>query len=143
MRYVCAVCGREFEAYKGNHKYCGEECRKIGKTATRKQWEKNTDYAERQRIAAASKAKPKPQRRIPRDSHHVTVIKDGIAERLLNARSDSRRYWEIFKEYEITTAEHNGHFSKCQVNGISVYHPQFVELVLESIEREKQIVTTH
>ena len=69
------------------------------------------------------------------------MVKDRIADRLLAARltGDHREYWQLYQRYAIDTAERQGHFSRCKVNGISVYHPQFVELVLDSIEREKRI----
>lgn len=143
MKYVCVVCGREFEKDRGHHKYCSDECREKGARIIRKQWETDTDYTERQRIAAAKrredrkpKAKPKKLR-----EKRVAVVKDGIADRLLAARlkGDHREYWQVYQRYEIDTAERQGHFSRCKVNGISVYHPQFVELVLDSIEREKRI----
>ena len=147
MKYTCIVCGREFEAPRGNHRYCGDDCRQKGKTAIRKQWEQDTGYKERMRIASAKRRaklkgdnKPKKLRETP-----VPVAKDGIAEKLLSARSsgDHRKYWETFQRYEINTAERQGHFSKCKVNGISVYHPQFVDLVLDSIKREQRIITTN
>lgn len=147
MKYICAVCGREFEMPRGNHKYCGEDCRKKGKSAIRKQWEKDTDYNERMRIASANRRakrkgdnKPVKLRETP-----IPVKKDGLSDRLFEARAsgDHRKYWETFQRYEINFAERQGQFSRCKVNGISVYHPQFVDLVLESIAREQRIVTTH
>ena len=147
MKYICTVCGREFEAPRGNHKYCGDDCRKKGKTAIRKQWEKATDYKERMRIASAKRRADRKDDKKPKKLHEtpIPVVKDGLSERLLSARTsgDHRGYWQTFQRYEITTAEQQGYFSKCKVNGISVYHPQFVDLVLESIEREKSIMTTH
>ena len=147
MKYVCAVCGREFEAERGNHKFCSDECRKSGARITRKKWESATDYNERQRIARAesrAKAKKTKQPKKRRETN-VTVTKDGIAEKLLAARisGDPKGYWQVFRQYEIDTAEGQGHFSRCKVNGISVYHPQFVDLVLDSIKREQRIITTN
>lgn len=147
MKYICIVCGCEFEAPRGNHRYCGDDCRKKGKTAIRKQWEQDTGYKERMRIASAKRrAKLKGDNK-PKKLHEtpIPVVKDGLSDRLLEARAsgDHRGYWKTFQRYEINIAERQGCFSKCKVNGISVYHPQFVDLVLESIEREQRIVTTH
>lgn len=149
MKYICAVCGREFEKDKGNHKYCSDECRAKGSRAIRKRWESDTGYTERQRLAIAKRradAKPtaKRQQRKLREAR-VPVVKDGIAEQLLAARlkGDHLEYWQLFQKYEINNAEQQGYFSKCKVNGISVYHPQFVDLVLDSINREQRIQITH
>lgn len=47
----CAHCGREFEAGKGNQKYCGIDCRIAAQKILRADWEEKTNYLEKRRHA--------------------------------------------------------------------------------------------
>lgn len=47
----CAHCGAEFEAGKGNQKYCGIDCRIAAQKILRADWEEKTNYLEKRRHA--------------------------------------------------------------------------------------------
>ncbi len=51
----CAHCGQEFEAQKGNRKYCCDDCRLEAAKILRADWEDRTNYLERKRHAAELK----------------------------------------------------------------------------------------
>ena len=150
MEYKCKICGEVFEAERGNHVYCSDECRRIGTRQTRIQWEHDTQYGKRQKKAYRKKRK----KAVKAISKPVSILTESIDKRAENGNlaarlqlaresGDQKAYWKIYRRYEIDIAERQGRFSPCQVNGISVYHPQFVELVIDSIKREQRIAITN
>jgi hypothetical protein len=51
----CTVCNNPYETIYSNKKYCSDVCAKRGRINKRKQWEKETNYNEKQRLDKMAK----------------------------------------------------------------------------------------
>ena len=58
MKYICAVCGREFEKVKNRQTICSDECRELRKKENvTKAWNKRKLKAEIEKRKSASNSK--------------------------------------------------------------------------------------
>lgn len=150
----CLICGKDFEA-RTNKLYCSAACQKKGNAQTRKAWEAKTGYnekrrsqaSERKRIEEAKLQEGYEQRSLDRERRHEEIRKanrQALLDRaskgepsalmqLARENGDHFTYWHNYKLDAITASESEGRFSTQEVNGISVYDPDFEELVISSI----------
>ena len=55
----------------------------------------------------------------------------------------SKRYWELFAETEMSSADSSGIISDTIVNGYSIYNDHFADDVVKSIQDEGYITIKH
>ena len=156
----CAVCGKAFEAPKGNIKYCSEACRIEGTERRRKLWEERTGYKEKQRKRTAEYREKVLQEQTARNAKFLadmaerreTAIQEiqqknkaSLARRSAEgeplacmmdakAKGDDYSYWKYFKEYQLRFSEESGGINKCHVNGISIHEKDFEQQVISSVK---------
>ena len=151
----CLICGKKFEA-RSNKLYCSAACQKKGNAKTRKAWETKTGYNEKRRSSASERKRLEEaklqeeyeQRSLDRERRHEEIskaIRQDLLDRasrgepaalmqLARERGDRFSYWHNYKLDAITMSESQGRYSTQEVNGVSVYDPDFEELVISSID---------
>ncbi|MCR5594813.1 MAG: DUF2256 domain-containing protein [Lachnospiraceae bacterium] len=164
MKKICPICNTEFIAGKGNVKYCSPECRRKAEYARHNEWATRTNYAEKKRVEMR-------QRRLKEAEAHREHLRQMHDERIRQIQEDNERadqelheraeagdnealmklaekagdragYYKYFALYEIEREEKDfGRRSTRTVNGISVYDPDFAELVMKSIEETGQCIS--
>lgn len=159
----CAVCNQSYETIFPNKKYCSDICAKRGRINKRKQWEKDTNYNEKQRIDKLVKRQQEKEVRTAEETERLRLKKEEIdhknAERIKNekveleikakngnpvarmnlAKPNSKEYWEAYQESEIDYYNKWNTKSIRVINEISVFDDDFVAKVLESIKVEGRI----
>ncbi|MEK4948358.1 hypothetical protein [Carnobacterium sp. FSL W8-0810] len=159
----CAVCNQSYETIFPNKKYCSDVCAKRGRINKRKQWEKDTNYNEKQRLDKLVKRQQEKEVRTAEETERLRLKKEEIdhknAERIKNekvelelkakngdpearmslAKPNSKEYWEAYQESEIDYYNKWNTKSISVINEISVFDDDFVAKVLESIEVEGRI----
>lgn len=159
----CAVCNQSYETIFPNKKYCSDICAKRGRINKRKQWEKDTNYNEKQRIDKLVKRQQEKEVRTAEETERLRLKKEEIdqlhAERIKNkkveleeqakkgdpvarmnlAKPNSKEYWEAYQESEIDYYNKWNTKSISVINEISVFDDDFVAKVLESIIVEGRI----
>lgn len=159
----CTVCNQSYETIFPNKKYCSDICAKRGRIDKRKQWEKDTNYNEKQRLDKLVKRQQEKEVRTAEETERLRLKKEEIdhknAERIKNekveleikakngdpearmnlAKPNSKEYWEAYRESEIDYYNKWNTKSISVINEISVFDDDFVEKVLESIEVEGRI----
>ena len=154
MLKTCPICNKEFIAGKGNVKFCSDICRKQAEYARHRDWADRTNYAEKKRLEMR-------QRRQKEAEIHQEHLRQMHEERLKQIEEDKKRadqelreragagdykalmalapdkvtYYKYYALNEIETEERDyKRRSTREINGISVYDPDFAILVVKSIE---------
>ncbi len=139
---TCPVCGRQFAAPRGNHKYCSDDCRKEAARRNRQDWEIKTGYREAQRSKRREqrrreKEPPDGTRERPEgqeQNHGAETHEENAGRRepasgalsdMFRAEPFSVEYFESLKEYETRYAASWNREPAVTVNGISVKDPEF------------------
>jgi len=159
----CAVCNQPYETIFPNKKYCSDICAKRGRINKRKQWEKDTNYNEKQRLDKLVKRQQEKEVRTAEETERLRLKKEkndqSHAERIENkkvelkerakngnpaarmelAKPNSKEYWEAYQQYEIDYYNKWNTKAISVINEISVFDDDFVEKVLKSIEVEGRI----
>lgn len=159
----CVVCNQSYETNFPNKKYCSDICAKRGRINKRKQWEKDTNYNEKQRLDKLVKRQQEKEVRTAEETERLRLKKEEIdhknAERIKNekveleekakngdpiarmnlAKPNSKEYWEAYKQSEIDYYNKWNTKSISVINEISVFDDDFVAKVLESIKVEGRI----
>ena len=165
----CAICGREFEAEKGNRKYCSEDCRIEGKKAARQDWIIRTDYNAKKRHAMelyrahiteeqyqAQRKKEKNRRaalkrkatmranREEKELQEKAAAGDPYSRQVIARRNkDALGYWQAWADGVIAyEKQFSKRYGQYVVNGISVNEPDFAKKVVESQKTSDRTVIT-
>lgn len=163
MQKMCEICGREFKANANNAKYC-RYCKGIAAKLTRRKWEQKTNFREKknqkqneQRAAARTQreleqAQDSTDRERERAKRFAEYEKNRRAEleqqaangdkwaaaELAMMNKDFLTYWRLRAEMEQDEAARTGKFYNCTVGGISLYEPDFVQLMLYEMSRKQE-----
>ncbi|MBT2731649.1 hypothetical protein [Carnobacterium sp. ISL-102] len=161
----CTVCNQSYETIFPNKKYCSDVCAKHGRKNKRKEWEKDTNYNEKQRLDKMAKRhqikEVKTAEEIERlrlkkseiDQKHAERIKNQQIEleemaksgdpsaRMRLAKPNSLEYWKAYQQSESEQYNQNKRFLRL-INDISVLDEYFAEKVVESI-KEKGYIRGH
>ena len=158
MIKTCPICKTEFES-NTRQKYCSEKCRYLGERNVRKEWEARTDSKAKKNTEQRSKGIETQQIREQRHEQQEREWKERLRQDQIelerraesgdyNARmkiaeqnKDRSEYWKYFALSEIENSEKYGRKSTRTVNDISVYEPNFVKLVIESIDRTGKCIS--
>ena len=134
----CPICGKSFEVSQNTRKYCSADCR-------RKMLRKNVDEKHLQEIEAISERQKKQwsdyqeKLKAEKTAEEKALKKrasEGDPEALMKLSDNSHDYWKYFALWMIQQSERDfGRKSTFTVNDVSVYAPDFAELVVDSIER--------
>ena len=122
---ICTVCGKPFFYPSPTKKTCGPECERIHASRRRTAWE----------IKSGHREKLKEERR---SQHERTTT--GTGRQPFTPSPGARggnltpEYWQRFQRHELKYAEVMGKRSGTTVNGINVNAPDFVDLVIISIQ---------
>lgn len=159
----CPVCGAEFNA-RGRTVYCSPKCKNEAAVKIRRAWEERTGFQEKQRLYMRNKRAERSAERDAQQKQRLEQLEERNAQILANLRRDFEErckagdpsalmekalseknyleYWRQFARRQIafneTLSEENRH--DYQVNGISVYDPDFAEIVLDSIEESGECI---
>lgn len=157
---ICPICNKAFTAH-GRQKYCSKVCQDQGRKQTLKNWKDDHNYnatlrekrqAEREKISEEAirerhewikEFDRKHMERMEaeqkaRQKELKKLAKAGDPEALMilaEQRGDRLEYWRYYALYEIEKYETEyGYKADSEVNGYSVYLPDFAELVLADIK---------
>ena len=157
MIKTCPICNKDFEVKRKNQKYCSSVCRDKGAHDARKAWERKTGYIDRKRERRQQDAEEKRLRELEQinerqrkraqevaewieaeDKAREEELKKRAAagdyEALMETATDDVTYYKYFALAEIEREERDfGRRSTREINGISVYEPDFAERVVKSI----------
>lgn len=156
----CAVCNQSYETTFPNKKYCSDICAKRGRINKRKQWEKDTNYNEKQRLDKLVKRQHEKEVRTAEETERLRLKKEEIdyknAERIKNekveleekakngdsvarmklAKPNSKEYWAAYQQTEIDYYNRWNTKKIRLVNEISIFDDDFAEKVVKSIEEK-------
>ncbi len=146
--YICAVCGKEFEAVK-NAKYC-PLCRE-------KKYRENDRISQKDKRAKKKEIKRNEIKQSQMDRERRFAEQEAERMRKLQADADagdllarlrialtekdhlhSVSYWKAVQDYELDQLSSKYDYA---VNGLSVHDPDFPQKVTASLDREKMIVS--
>ena len=157
-RQKCPICGKEFEP-RVNQKYCSPVCRDEGERRKRQEWYERTDYLERQRKKRQQAALEREQKEVEQINERQRTralemqkrieaekkaaekelkkkAKAGDYKALMELSENDLDYWKYYALADIEESEKKyGRKSTREVNGISVYAPDFAKRVVDSIEK--------
>lgn len=157
MIKICPICKKEFTAGKGNIKYCSPDCRTIAEYTRHRDWIERTNYKSKMR-------EDMRQRRAKEAQDHREHLQQQYEERQKQIQKEKERQLQelqeraaagdysalmklaekdgdriaYYKYYALCDIEREetdfGRKSTRTINGISVYDPDFAELVVKSID---------
>ena len=122
---VCEICGKPFFYPSPTKKTCGPECERIHASRRRTEWEIKSGHRERLKEERRSQRKPTT----PGTGAGRAILSPGARGGNLTPE-----YWQKFQKHELNYAAAAGKRSITAVNGIDVNAPDFVDLVIISIQ---------
>ncbi len=154
MLKICPICQKEFNSTPKRRKYCSDNCRIQSDYKRHVEWMERTNYVEKRRSRKEAERQEEIEKhRAYLQKQHEEQIKKieaeekreqeelkkraaaGDYEALMETATDSVTYYKYFALAEIEREERDfGRRSTREINGISVYEPDFAERVVKSIE---------
>lgn len=153
MLKICPICQKEFNSTPQRRKFCSDRCRIQSDYARHNKWTEENQYFEKKRKykAQVKQEEINIQREYLQKLHEDRLkqieadkvreqkeleerAKAGEYKALMQLAPDRKTYLKYFALDEIESSEKYGYKSTREINGISVYDPDFAELVLKSIE---------
>lgn len=164
---ICPICGTEFALDAPRQKYCSISCSRAGAAAMRSKWIQRSGHREKDRLRHRERRAQARQERAKRSQesqergrtriascikqNHEDFIRrceaGDLHALMLREKADggniSKRYWELFAETELSSADSSGIISDTIVNGYSIYNDHFADDVVKSIREEGHIIIKH
>lgn len=160
MLKICPICQKEFNSTPQRKKFCSDLCRLQSDYARHNRWAEQNQYFEKKRKykAEVKQEKASAQREYLQTQHEERLkqieadkkreqmeleerAKAGDYKALMQLAPDRVTYFKYFALNEIEESEKYGRKSTREINGISVYDPDFAELVLKSIEETGRYIS--
>lgn len=164
---ICPICGAEFVPKAPRQKYCSVSCSRAGAAAVRSKWIQRTGHREKDRLRHRERREQARQEQLKQSQEIQEQGRPRIASCIKQNHEDfirkyeagdlhalmlrekaaggntTKRYWELFAEAEMSTAESSGIITDTIVNGYSIYNDHFANDVVKSIQEGGHIMIKH
>lgn len=129
IKIKCTVCGKNFISHTKNACYCSSDCRRIGRSRARKQWEEKTNYRELQRNKMKLRRKLEKQQPVTKKEPVLKV------ERVIPKKRSYEELIEYWENYRLNLLKSESVYKKPThtVGGIDIHEEDFAEKVVRQL----------